>query len=226
MRTVLIHKYISEPRYERYLIATSNHVEKALHLYKANIKLAQSFYAIISQFEVVLRNSINNQLSSYFEDGDWIISQRERFMSNVSLARSHYFLKNSVEKSIQKFSRSSDTITSGKVISDQSFGFWSAFYLSHHFRLLRGQPLSVFTYKPRSENRSTIYRKLVRINLFRNRVSHCEPLCFVDNHVDCSSVIELRNITYDLINWIEPELESFFLSIDDVLEEIDKLNTI
>ncbi len=59
MRIELRNKYLSRPRYNRYLIATASNNDKAKKLYNANLRLAQSFHPILSQFEVVLRNSLN-----------------------------------------------------------------------------------------------------------------------------------------------------------------------
>ena len=76
MRNELRNKYLSKPRYNRYLNATGNDKNRANRLYNANIRLAQATHPILTQFEVVLRNSLNLQLSSYFVDNDWIINQK------------------------------------------------------------------------------------------------------------------------------------------------------
>ena len=68
MKLVLRNKHFSRPRYNRYLNATGNNNERAKKLYNANIRLAQAFHPILSQFEVVLRNSLNISLSIYFSD--------------------------------------------------------------------------------------------------------------------------------------------------------------
>lgn len=58
MKSDLRYKYLSRPRYNRYLIATGNDISRAKRLYNANIRLAQAFHPAITQFEVVLRNSL------------------------------------------------------------------------------------------------------------------------------------------------------------------------
>jgi hypothetical protein len=70
MRNELRNKYLSRPRHNRYLNATGNDKNRAKRLYNANIKLAQATHPILTQFEVVLRNSLNLQLSSHFIDTD------------------------------------------------------------------------------------------------------------------------------------------------------------
>ncbi|MDQ1151871.1 hypothetical protein QE382_003855 [Sphingobacterium zeae] len=186
MKIELRNKYLSRPRYNRYLIATANNKIKAKRLYNANIRLAQAFHPLLSQFEVVLRNKLNIVLTSHFNDPDWIITQKNGFMRHQSLRNSHYFLKTCIQKSEHKLNRRGIPITNGKIISDQTFGFWLAFFLPHHYTLVNGQPIHVFIHKPALENRASIYDKLDKIKNFRNRVNHCEPICFSGHNIDCS----------------------------------------
>lgn len=200
----LRNKYLSRPRINRYLSATGNDNLRAKRLYNANVRLAQAFHPILTQFEVVRRNSLNQQLSNYFGDTDWILNQKLGFMNSNSLRHSNYFLKRSVQKSENKLTNRGIPITSGKIISDQIFGFWVALYLSHHYMLIGGEPIRIFVNKPKSEDRAKIYSKLDAIRGFRNRTNHCEPICFAGNNIDCSRALDIRTKLYNLIQWIEP----------------------
>jgi hypothetical protein len=216
MKIALRNKYLSRQRFNRYLLATGYNNSRAKKLYAANIRLAQAFHPILGQFEVVLRNSLNAVLASHFADPDWIINQKTGFMRHPSLASSNYFLKTCVQKSENNLTRRYIPITAGKIISDQMFGFWVAFYVPHHYALVGGQSIYVFPHKPAIENRATIHRRLEEIKNFRNRMNHCEPLCFNANNIDCTYAMNIRAALYDLIRWIEPELVSYFRSIDTV----------
>lgn len=223
MRIELRNRYLSRPRYNRYLIATGNSNTRAKRLYTANIRLAQAFHPVLSQFEVVLRNSLNLVLGAYFTDPDWIINQKAGFMRHNSLRSSHFFLRSSVQKTEAKLTRRGIPITSGKVISDQTFGFWLSFFLAHHYSLVGGQPIHIFPHKPITENRATIYSKLDEIRSFRNRVNHCEPICFVGHVISCADALDIRTKIYDLIEWIDPELKPFFESIDSIQSKANQL---
>lgn len=223
MKKDLRYTYLSRPRYNRYLVATSNDNERAKKLYNANIRLAQSFHPILSQFEVVLRNSLNLKLSTHFGDIDWIINQKSGFMRHNSLKNSNFFLKTSIHKTENKLNRRRIPITSGKIISDQTFGFWIAFFLSHHYALVGGQPIHIFAHKPPFEDRASIYSKLDEIRSFRNRVNHCEPICFLGNHIDCSEALEIRTKLFNLIEWIDPALIPFFEKIDNIQSKVDNI---
>lgn len=126
-------------------------------------------------------------------------------------------------KAENKLNRRGIPITSGKIISDQNFGFWLAFFLSHHYALIGGQPIQVFSNKPNDEDRASIYSKLDELRKFRNRVNHCEPLCFNGNVIDCSEILMIREKLYDLIRWIDPDIVPFFISIDNVENKVAKV---
>ena len=226
MKIDLRNKYLSRPRYNRYLGAVGNDNKKAKRLYLANIRLAQSFHPIISQFEVVLRNCINNNLAAHFADIDWVINQKNSFMNHKSLSKSNYFLRSCVIKAENKLKRKNMQVTSGKIISDQSFGFWVSLFLPHHYSLLAGQIIHIFKNKPTTETRSSIYSKLDAIRDFRNRVNHCEPICFNGNVIDCSVALNILNTIYDLVSWIDPELVKFFDNLNIVKNKIAQINKI
>lgn len=223
MKIELREKYLSRPRYNRYLTATANSKYRAKRLYNANIRLAQAFHPILSQFEVILRNSLNIVLSAHFTDPDWIINQKTGFMRDNSLTKGHYFLKTCVQKTETKLQRRGIPITSGKIISDQTFGFWLAFFLSHHYSLVGGQPIHIFPHKPANENRAGIYYKLDKIKDFRNRVNHCEPICFIGQNIDCNEALNIRTIIYALIEWMDPNLIAFFEDIDSIQNKANQI---
>lgn len=226
MKIILRNKYLSRPRFNRYLHATGNINSRAKKLYLANIRLAQAFHPLLSQFEVILRNCINNTLTSHFADSDWIINQKAGFMSHPSLVNSGYFLRSSIVKTESRLRRKAIPISSGKVISDQNFGFWVSLFLSHHYSLVSGQLIHIFPNKPAAESRASIYDKLDKIRNFRNRVNHSEPICFRGNTVDCTEVQYIFNSINDLLDWIDPDLKKFFNSIENVRNRISQINRI
>jgi hypothetical protein len=226
MKISLRTQYLSTPRYGRYLLATAHDKERAKKLYHANIRLAQAFHPLLSQFEVVLRNSLNTILATHFNDPDWIIHQKTGFMHHHSLKNSRYYLRSCVQKTEAKLTRKAIPITSGKIISDQTFGFWLAFFLSHHYALVAGQPIHIFPYKPFTENRASIYTKLDDIKNFRNRINHCEPICFIANNIDCAHTLQIRATLYYLVEWINPSLAPFFSSIDNIPTKVNHILSI
>lgn len=74
--------HFSKPRVNRYYYAAGSSRKKAIRMYKQNLLVAQSIHPVIGVFEVVLRNSIYNAISNYFQDENWIVNQKEGFMSD------------------------------------------------------------------------------------------------------------------------------------------------
>lgn len=216
MKATIRYKYLSRSRYNRYLLATGHSLTKAKRLYLANMRLAQAFHPLLSQFEVIFRNSFNEVLTSNFSDADWIINQKTGFMSDFSLNQSQYFLRSCVRKTEKQLILKGIPVTSGKIIADQTLGFWVSFLLPHHYSLVSGSPIHSFPFKPASENRASIHSKLEEIKSFRNRVNHCEPLCFSGSTINCSHALRIRSVMYDLVRWIDPALPKFFQQFDGI----------
>lgn len=165
-------------------------------------------------------------MTAYFADPDWIINQKAGFMSDYSLNGSHYFLRTSVRKTENSLIRRAIPITSGKIISDQNFGFWLAFFYLNHYTLVGGQPIYIFPNKPARENRASLYSKLDDLRSFRNRVNHCEPICFYGHNIDCSEAIDIRTKLYNLVEWITPDLIPFLKAVDNTQSKIDQIMNI
>ena len=68
-------KAFSSARLSRYLNACAGDTNKALALYRHNVKLCQKFYGVLNVFEVALRNVINDHYRVYFKDDNWIRTQ-------------------------------------------------------------------------------------------------------------------------------------------------------
>jgi hypothetical protein len=168
---------------------------------------------------------MNEILIANFSDADWIINQKSGIMSDPSLKTSHYFLRTTISKSERKLNSKQIPITSGKIIADQTFGFWVSLFLPHHYRLVSGSPIHAFPLKPASENRASIHAKLEEIKDFRNRVNHCEPLCFSGNRIDCTKALEIRSFIYDLLAWIHLDLPGFFSRFDNIPYQCRRIAT-
>ena len=134
--------YISAPRLNKYLSATGSKT-KAVRLYKVNLKISQAFHPLLGVVEVVLRNRINTILSAHFSDPDWIINQRTGFMNDPALhfvykktgqMRTNNYLKKEVEKAQRRLNKSGAVITSGKIIAEQTLGFWTNLFEVHHYK--------------------------------------------------------------------------------------------
>jgi hypothetical protein len=62
---------ISQQRMRKYLLACNNESKRAMTLYRYNLKLSQEMFALISCFEVTLRNRIDKEMKVHFGN-DWL----------------------------------------------------------------------------------------------------------------------------------------------------------
>jgi hypothetical protein len=213
-----LEKFVSKPRLDRYLVACGNMRERAQRLYEANIIVAQAFYPILNLFETFLRNAINEKLASHFGDAAWIITEKRGFMDNISLAPK-YYLKNQV-LSAEKNTRG--TITPGKIVAEQPFGFWTSLFEPKHYALISGSLIHCFPYKPPYVNRLIIHTTLKDIREFRNRVYHNENICFNNITIDFTNAQRIKSEIYRLLEWMDVELKNYTKQFDKVDAEITK----
>lgn len=211
---------LSPPRLSRYLFLSNGNKTKTIKLYKANLQISQTFYPLLSVLEVVIRNSISEVLALYFNDADWIINQQNGFLSDNSLRRGNFYLKTEVSRAIQKLRQNNAGITSGKVIAEQTFGFWTSLLEPHHFRLIQGKTLNAFPNRPHGFGRSDILRELKKIQKFRNRIYHNEPVCFANNQIDFSQATDVHKTILEVLFWINSNSVSWIKDLDNVLKEI------
>ena len=94
MKYEKLEHFVSLPRLDRFLTACDGSKTKAQELYKANLRVAESFYPIMHLFEIFLRNTIYYKLTKYFGNPNWIVAEKSGFMSDKTLKPSKYFLKN------------------------------------------------------------------------------------------------------------------------------------
>lgn len=225
MDFIKVTSFLSAPRIGRYLAATGSDQARADLLYRTNLEIAQAFHPLLGVLEVILRNQINTVLSSHFNDSNWIINQKTGFMADPSLKHRDYrtgkfivndFLKHSVEKSEMRFGRLRVPVTSGKIISDQSLGFWTDFFEVHHYKLLLGRPIKIFGHLASGNGRKEVSDRLTKIRQFRNRINHNEPICFNQNNIDFNYVVEIYNAIIEILQWIDPEICGWIKDIDVV----------
>ena len=212
--------FLSKPRLDRFLLACGGSQSKALELYKSNLYIAQAFYPVLNLFEIFIRNTINRYLIDHFQDSDWILTQKTGFMVDESLEPSFYFLKKSVSKAERKLRRNRIQVTAGKIIAEQSLGFWTCLFEPHHYRLLEGSIIHCFPLKPVSENRSSIANSLRDIRDFRNRIYHNEPICFNSNSINLNHAEQIRKEIYKLLDWIDSELSGYVKYYDLIQKKI------
>jgi hypothetical protein len=208
--------YISKTRLDRFLNACNGCEVSAQRLYQANLKVAESFYSVLNLFEVFLRNNINNELSKHFGDQEWILSQKNGFMSHSSLTPSKFYLKSQVLSAEKRLAIRRKTVTSGLVIAEQSLGFWTSLFETHHYRMLSGCIIHCFPNRPNTVQRKEINFLLNDIRDFRNRVYHNEPVCFNGTSINFDKARKIREDVYNILNWMDTDVSKYTSRLDNI----------
>ena len=223
----------SYSRISRYLKASKGNKKKAQQMYYANARLAQAFQPLISFFEVILRNQLHYAIAKHFGDVQWLLNQKDGFMSDPSLThvvkktgktKTNDFLKKEVEKSEKTLLGKGRNVTAGRVIAELNLGFWNSLYETHHYALLHGVPCTIFRGLPTGYGRKEINAIIQNIRIMRNRVSHNEPLCFDNRKFDMTYVKQMYVLINDFFTWINPNIIPTMAqeALDNVQSEIAK----
>ena len=143
----------------------------------------------------------------------------EQYFSTQRISR-YVQATNKSEKQAMKAYKANSKVTNGKIIAEQTLGFWTDLFEVHHYRLLKGKPIQIFKHLPSGYGRKEVNDELARVRRFRNRISHNEPICFQGNKINYSKTKEVYYSIVNLLNWIDAEILKFTSDVDKILETI------
>ena len=218
-------KYLSQPRLNKFIHHFPSDYNKALLLYRSNVRLSQAFYPLLSILEVSVRNALDIQLSAHFHDPEWLLHQTAGTFNDPELGRSRYPYR--LRNAIQKVHRHLGAeYTPGKLIAELTFGIWTDFFDRTHYRLLAGEPIKIFPRLPKTVKRANIYDRLNSIRYFRNRIYHYEPICFKNGSFDLSETKKVYTEIKELLSWFDADLLKYVEDIDYIEYEIERTNNL
>jgi hypothetical protein len=211
MEEKAIKRIFSTERLEPYLRHHDNDFEKSLQHYKANIKISEAFYPLLSVLEIGLRNNFDNQLKRLFQDDQW--HENSNFIKIVSR-----FQIERISEARTSILREKKQVTSGKIISELSFGFWTSLLDSRFERTLWKNLRLSFPNCPKSiRKRKTMSSKFNGIRKLRNRIFHHEPISW---NIDV--LINYRNEIVEGIDWLDKDLVNWCEDLMHVNQIIEK----
>ncbi|GAB1417102.1 hypothetical protein MASR2M117_25080 [Paludibacter sp.] len=195
----IIEKIISNERLQPYLTRHKNNQEKAIQHYKSNIFISEAFYPLLSILEIGLRNSIDYQLMIRFKDKHWF--------------ENHEFIKIASKFQIDRVSEArvnilseKKEITSGRIISELSFGFWTSLFDTKFEMTLWKTLRLAFPNCPKEiRKRRTMSSKFNALRKLRNRIFHHEAVTWNLNVLQEyeKEILEALNwLNKDLVNWL------------------------
>ena len=192
---IIIEKIISNERFQPYLVYHKNDYKKAIQHYKSNILVSEAFYPLLSILEIGLRNSIDFQLTKRFDDENWFensefIKIASRFqIDRISDARSNILSEKK-------------EITSGRIISELSFGFWtSLFDTKFEMSLWKTLRLAFPNCPKEIRKRRTMSSKFNSVRKLRNRIFHHEAITW-----NLDVIQQYKKEILEALNWLNKDL--------------------
>lgn len=190
-----IEKLISLERLEPYVKYHIDNFDKAVEHYKANIEISEAFYPLLAVLEIVLRNNFDYQFKRMFNDDFWF--ENPGFIKIASR-----FQIDRVSEARNTILREKKSITSGGIISELSFGFWTSLLDSKFERTLWKNIRLSFPNCPKNiRKRKTMSAKFNGIRKLRNRIFHHESVTW-----NLEAIKNYRNEIIEGIDWLNKDL--------------------
>lgn len=168
---------ISVERLKSFIRNENDTIEDVLSRYIDNIQISQSLYPELSILEITLRNSIDSMLKINFSE-NWL--EEEVKFNKFLMEKDYKVLLDTYNSTREECNNSSKEFTSGKVIANLNFGFWTSLCSKNYSLILWHKKKcfrSVFVnYPSKKQEISKIARHLYEIRRIRNRVFHYEQI--------------------------------------------------
>lgn len=210
---------ISQERLLRYYNACNGNQQKTMMLYRQNIRLAQAAFAVVSFFEIALRNKIDALLRSSF-GSDWL---RDSIMpGGIFDNNGCRKTKDIIERAYHRL-LSSGTYSHSKLLAEMEFGIWKYMFNAPHYRATGQVLLRIFCQRPKSSqliqyNNVYFFNELDKVNMLRNRIAHHEQICFTHHSpgIDTSYIRNEYSKILTLFQWMDIDASGFLYGLDHV----------
>lgn len=194
MNDSLIDKFITKKRFEIYKDVTT---------YNKNLQKAKQLYIPLSILEISLRNSINNLFEKLYGTG-WIVNEAS-FLKYKEIEK--------ITQAKEKILNNSEIISKDKLVSELSFGFWTALFQSVYEDKMRFNNLKqIFPNLPPKEklaiDRKIVSTKLNHIRKFRNRVFHYENILK-------DEFVNIEDDIYEILGYFDVEIVEFTKKVNN-----------
>lgn len=192
---------ISQERLSPYCHSEDEDDLCAFARYAWNMALSESLYPTLQGLEITLRNSVHKAATDAFGTDFWFDSETG-------------ILKNLEQKKVkgakEKLERENKSITSGRIVAELNFGFWTSLFNSRYEQVLWPKMLkATFPKVPRRRrNRKYLLNRLDRIRHLRNRVFHYEPIWH------WKDLSQQHDELLKAVGWISPALRRTLAVMD------------
>lgn len=179
------------------LTAVGGDFEQAVKWYLWNARLAKAFLYPLQTVEVAVRNSIHEAFSQFLGGPNWI------FNPPFSLTSEH---QGALSTARRRLAWKKQNPTSDDLVASLSLDFWSNLFRVEYSALWAVPDLleAAFPHAPAGADRDRIKKVVRRVNEFRNRVAHHEPIHNVSAHDQLTQIETLTSwVCADTAKWMK-----------------------
>lgn len=227
MRYSEFENIMSVARMSRYLTACGGNTQKAMTLYRQNLRLSQELFTVISCFEVALRNSINNHCLLSLGN-DWL--RNGAVASGIFDNQQCRLTASNIKDAVQMLNK---TYSHSKLVAELGFGFWRYMFAQNQFTAIGKTLLRIFPAKPTSSpsiqyNHTFVFNQLAQINNLRNRIAHHEPICFQKGNPvkDTTFIRQQYGLILQLFQWMAIDEAALLYGLDHINSICNQINAL
>jgi len=176
----------------------------ALARYLWNMALCESLYSPLQMIEIALRNALQRSLESHFRSPHWFdVPACWHMLTSTQ--------QDQINGAKQNLQRQNKSLTPGRIVSELTFGFWTAFFnkraaqnrdaIRITARAFHGAP------KSQRDIRS-MNRRLTLIRELRNRVFHHERI------IHWADLDSRHAAIMETLGWISSELQELAIVLN------------
>lgn len=200
---------ISKDRLEHYSkIFNTNDKKVIIQKYMLNVEVSKSFYFLLQTLETTLRNSVHKVLSEKLNNEFWF--EDKSFMNPKTIQN------NNIDKAREKIN-DNKVQTSGRIISELSFGFWSYLFGSYYQQKIWNKYIKyIFPNIPKSiAKRNILSQRINTIKNLRNKVFHYDTIIKIQN------LSQIHKELLEMIYWLNKDIYDLTIKFDE-FEDIYK----
>lgn len=206
LTTQQLERWLSAPRAGRYLRAAGGDASIACALYEWNARVAAAAFTDTGHLEVALRNAYDRTMCAAVPN--W---STDPDLSLLQIVRGHPTSRPNQERLNARSRKAIEDARSGlggnpehgRVVGATMFGFWAS--LTHPDRASTYWTLMIKDAYPGGTSRGSVHDVVTRLNRFRNRLAHNEPVFSQSTGLsqrlnDVQSVLEM--LDPDAARWV------------------------
>ncbi len=202
----VLRRRLSPARFDRYVAAADGSLSEGLRLYEWNVAAAGAFSESLGQFEVLLRNAMDEQLRRYCRK---VLRSDERWYAVRAMPLQTYLWSHLESARDRATRQKSLPEVHGKVVAELNFGFWRYVLDARHQATLWGPALRHAFPHQRPRKRIMVFDAVDALYRLRNRVAHSEPVHGLPLAARWQQLL-------DVTSYIEPAAASWLSSISRV----------